>query len=160
MMNEEQRALAASMTSRFKFWFFKWRRLPSLRFWGVRLLSLDIDACEVSISYSRNTQNPFRSIYFSALAGAGELSTGALVLLHTAGVGPVSMLVTQCEMTFTKKALGKIVFTCNDGLRIGQAITALAASGDSTEMTLTCSGVDQAGDIVCSMAVQWSLKRR
>lgn len=159
-MTVAQQALIASMTSPLKFWLFKWRRLPSLRFWGVRLQQLDTKSCTIAISYKRSTQNPFRSIYFAALAGAGELSTGALILLHTAGNVSVSMLVTQCEMNFTKKALGTIVFTCDDGQRIEHAIASLAAPGDTTQLVLRCSGIDEAGDEVCNMAVQWSLKRR
>ena len=160
MTTPAQQALIASMTSPLQFWFFKWRRLPSLRFWGVRLQQLDTQSCAIAISYKRSTQNPFRSIYFAALAGAGELSTGALILVHTSGAVPVSMLVTHCEMNFTKKGLGTVVFTCADGQRIEQAIAGLAAEGDTAQIVLTCSGIDEAGDEVCNMAIQWSLKRR
>lgn len=117
-------------------------------------------SCSVTIPYRRSTQNPFGSIYFAALAGAAELSTGALILVHAAESAAVSMLVVSAEMSFTKKAKGLITFTCMDGQLITETIARLASSGDTASLPLRSVGVDTDGDAVCTMLVHWSLKRR
>ncbi|MGB3545398.1 MAG: hypothetical protein WBA17_00375, partial [Saprospiraceae bacterium] len=46
------------------------RKLPTLFWWGVRVKSATEDRAEVTIPYTWRTQNPFKSVYFAAQAGA------------------------------------------------------------------------------------------
>src|SRR3954466_11292793 len=103
-----------------KFLFFK---LPAAFICGVRAKYLDFHQCEVTVTHRWINQNPFNSMYFAVQAMAAELSTGALVMLHIRNSGKkISMLVSHNKAAFTKKATGRITFTCNDGHLIENAI--------------------------------------
>ena len=131
-------------------------QIPSLGFWGVRVLRLNSEECEVKLPFSVFTQNPFRSIYFSAVLGAGELASGALLLKHLGRSSTVSMLVVEMQSRFLKKAKSTVVFRCKDGLMIESQV-ALALRGEAAEFWSTIEGTDQTGDIVCEVKVKWSL---
>ncbi len=61
---------------------------------------------------------------FWAVQGmAAEFSTGALMISKIKDSGKrVSMLVTSNTASFSKKATGRITFTCNDGHLIDEAL--------------------------------------
>ena len=90
------------------------KNLPTAWWWGLRLKHADEHSCSVTIPYNWRTQNPFRSIYFAALAGAGEFSTGAPASAARDGRGNISMLVIDQKMEFIKKASTVTTFTCSD----------------------------------------------
>lgn len=136
------------------------KRLPSIVFWGVRIPSLDEQTCEVTIPFNWRTQNPFKSIYFAALAGAAELSTGALCQLHLAGRDSHSMLVIDFRAQYFKKADSKIIFRCEQGLEIQKLLDDLKNSGDSNTITLKSVGVNAAGQSVASVEITWSFRKK
>ena len=77
---------------------------------------------------------------------AAELSTGALVMLKIKDSGKnVSMLVANNKASFTKKATGRITFTCNDGLKIDAALANAIATGQGQTVWLNATGVNQEG---------------
>ena len=58
-------------------------------------------------------------MYFAVQAMAAELTTGALVMMQIKKSGKkISMLVANNNGNFTKKATGRITFTCLDGDKI------------------------------------------
>jgi Domain of unknown function (DUF4442) len=135
-------------------------KLPSLIFWGVKLKQLDSDKCIVSIPFRFTTQNPFGSIYFSALNGAAELSTGIPVQMMLAQFGPHSMLVTGFSATFVKKASTKTEFVCEQGAELLRFFEGLKSPGDNGVITLNSRGYNTSGDEVCNMQVTWSIKKK
>lgn len=134
-------------------------QIPSLGFWGVRVLELSPSACEVRLPYSFRTKNPFRSIYFSALLGAGELASGALVLKHLGGSKQISMLVVEMQSRFLKKARSEIRFKCEEGELIRSEVER-ALKGEAVEFWARSVGFDAVGDIICELKVKWSLLGR
>lgn len=146
-----------SATNPILFRLYTLKSLPSLFFWGVKIEQLNRESCAVNIRQSWRTQNPFRSIYFSALNGAAELSTGMLVVANCPSK-EWSTLVVGMEASFTKKAVGKIIFSCVDGYMIQEKVK--KAGPEGTQMTLTSTGTDEAGDIVATMKVTWSVRKR
>jgi hypothetical protein len=157
-MNAAQDKFIANISNGLKFFLFKWLNLPSLAFWGVKLGSMGKDKCEVKIRHGWSNKNPFGSLYFSALAGSAELSTGLPVLWATQG-SDYSMLVVGSTATFTKKAKGTITFTCD---QVNQVFDKLAKleKGASTEFDLTSVGKDEAGDVIGNFSFHWSIKKR
>ena len=131
-------------------------QIPSLGFWGVKVLRLSNDECEVKLPFTFLTKNPFRSIYFSALLGAGELASGALVLKHLGNLNAISMLVVEMQSRFLKKAKSVVVFRCREGQLIAAEV-AKALRGEATEFWSTVEGTDETGDVVCELKVKWSL---
>ena len=135
-------------------------KLPSVFFWGIRIIKLDENECELSIPFSWRTQNPFKSIYFAALAGAAELSTGALCQLHLAGRTPHSMLVVDFKIKYIKKANTKVRFSCTQGLILQSILDGLKASGESETITLKSDGRNDVGELVCKAEITWSFKKK
>ena len=134
-------------------------KLPSAFMCGVRLKELDNSKAMVQVRHQWVNQNPFRSLYFAVQSMAAELSTGALVIKKIQESGrPVSMLVTGHSGTFSKKAVGKIQFRCEDGAAINAVLSAAIETGEGQKIVLKSTGKDEAGDIVSSYEFEWSLK--
>lgn len=139
--------------------FFLWK-LPSLLLWKVRVLSVDPDVGKVAIPFSWRAQNPFRSTYFAALSGAGELSTGLLAMIAMEGRGQMSMLVTKVEAEYMKKAVGTTVFTCTAGPEIREAVQRAYDTGEGQQVSVSSTGTGEDGTMVCRVVLHWSFKAR
>ncbi len=138
------------------FLFFK---LPSAFWSGVRVKDITATSCTASVKYRWFNQNPFNSMYFAVQAMAAELTTGALVMFHIKKSGKkISMLVANNKGNFTKKAKGRITFTCNDGHLIEEAINTAIATGEGQTFWMNSIGKDEAGDQVSHMEFEWSIK--
>lgn len=136
-------------------------RLPMAYLAGLRVRSISEERAEVTIPYKYLNKNPFNSIYFASLSMAAELSTGLLCMAQTYKSDPgVSMLVVHMEGDFTKKAVGKITFTCKDGHQIKAAADQTKATGEGVTVVATSTGIDEAGDRVAEFRFTWSLKAK
>lgn len=159
MMTSEAKSYQKKMMNPFIFWTAMLYKLPSAVFWRLRIRHIDEESCQVTIPYSWRTQNPFRSIYFAALAGAAELSTGALCQLSLAGRGQFSMLVIDFRAEFFKKANQKITFSCSQGSELKLLIEKMNP-GDSDSLTMISTGTNPSGELVAKFSVTWSFKRK
>jgi len=153
-------AFRRQVLSPHKLRLFMLRKLPLAWLAGLRLAALTPEVATVSIRYKYLTQNPFRSIYFAALAMAAELASGIQAMMHTQGGGPVSMLVVGLQAEFKKKAVGLITFTCPDGAAIAAAIAESRAMGEGRTVVCTSTGRDEAGDVVAVFRITWSFKAK
>lgn len=141
-----------------KFLFFK---LPSAFLCGVRVKAIDSSKCVTSVKFRWFNQNPFNSMYFAVQAMAAELSTGALVIGHIQESGQkISMLVATNKATFTKKAVGRITFTCNDGDKIRQAINQAVETKEGVTCWMQSIAVNEKGEQVSVMDFEWTLKAK
>ena len=138
--------------------FFK---LPSAFWSGVRVKQITPDTCKVNVKHSWINQNPFKSMYFAVQAMAAEFTTGALVMFHIKSSGKnISMLVAQNKAVFTKKATGKITFTCNQGKEIAECIENAIRTNEGQTIWLTSIGINENGEQVSEMQFQWTIKSR
>ena len=134
-------------------------KLPSAYFCGVRVKQISPEACVVSVKHRWINQNPFNSMYFAVQAMAAELTTGALVMYQIKKSDKnISMLVANNKGNFSKKAKGRITFTCTDGALIEHAIQQAIATGDGQTIWMKSTGVDEKGDKVSEMEFEWSVK--
>jgi hypothetical protein len=147
------------MKNPFIFWFAMLFKLPTAIFWRLKMVHLDSQKCHVSIPYFWRSQNPFKSIYFAALAGAAELSTGALCQLALAGKGSFSMLVVDFRAEYSKKANTKILFTCEQGAELFSLIDTLKP-GETNQLTMLSIGKNKSGEEVARFFITWSFKRK
>ena len=144
-----------------KFRLFLLARLPMAYMAGLRVTSLSHQQATVGIRYKYLNKNPFNSLYFACLSMAAELSTGVLCMMHLYKSKPaVSMLVVHMEADFTKKAVGRILFTCHHGQQIYEAIERTKATGEGITVTAISIGTDEAGDKVAEFRYTWSLKAK
>lgn len=138
------------------FMFFK---LPLGWLSGMRVKSLNETTCVVKIRHKWINQNPFRSMFWAAQGMAAEMSTGVLVMQEIeASKKNVSMLVTHQESNFFKKATGNIVFTCNDGKKVKQAIQKSIETKEGQVVHLIAEGKNEEGIVVSKFSFEWSLK--
>jgi hypothetical protein len=139
-----------------KFLFFK---LPSAFLCGVRAKSINESQCVVSVKHRWINQNPFNSMYFAVQAMAAELSTGAMVMLHIQKSNrKISMLVANNKGNFTKKATGRITFTCHDGHLIEEAVKKTIATGEGQTFWMKSIGINEKGEQVSEMDFEWSIR--
>jgi hypothetical protein len=142
-----------------KFRLFLLSKLPAAFFCGVRVRFADEKKCVTSVPFKWLSQNPFRSTYFACLSMAAEMSTGVLALAHIYKRQPqVSMLVSKVEGTFLKKAVGRTLFTCEDGQVIKQTIEDAIISNEGMIVTARSYGRNKDGEIVAEFAITWSFK--
>ncbi|HEY8687865.1 MAG TPA: DUF4442 domain-containing protein [Chitinophagaceae bacterium] len=142
-----------------KFRMFLFWKLPAAFFSGVRIKEIDEERCVVSVPYKWLTQNPFRSTYFASLAMAAEMSTGALGMMYTQKRTPsISMLITNMEASYFKKATGKTFFICEAGKQIYDAIEDSITTGESKSITVKSTGTNKNGDVVAEFLFTWSFK--
>ena len=138
---------------------FLFLKLPSAFWCGVRVKSISPVKCVATVKHRWLNQNPFNSMYFAVQAMAAELTTGALVMYQIKKSGRnISMLVANNKGNYTKKAKGRITFTCNDGYLIEEAIRKTIASGDGETIWLKSVGRDEKGDKVSEMDFEWSVR--
>ena len=139
---------------------FMLQKLPMGLLAGLRVTEFDERKAAVSIRLGYLTKNPFRSIYFACLAMAAELASGVQGIVLVSSGAPVSMLVVGMEATFTKKAVGRVTFTCADGEAIADAIAGTRATGDGRAVPCTSIGRDESGDEVATFRITWSFKAK
>ena len=137
-----------------------WRRLPSVAFWGMRITELTGERCSVLIPFTWFTKNPFKSIYFGALSGGAELSTGALCEMMIIGKGNFSMLVTGFRAEFVKKATTNVTFTCDQGNELSSVLDQMTNAGDTGILEMVATGHNIHGELIGKAYIQWSFKRK
>lgn len=139
-----------------KFLFFK---LPAAFWCGVRVAEISNSKCVVTVKHRWINQNPFNSMYFAVQAMAAELSTGAMVIDQIKSTGKnISMLVANNKSNFSKKATGRVTFTCNDGSLINIAIQKTIETAQGQTFWMKSIGTNEKGEQVSEMDFEWSIK--
>ncbi len=151
----------ARLRSPLLFYVYKFWKLPSLWFWGVKIVEATSGRCVIGLPFGWRTQNPFRSTYFSAQMGAAELSTGVLALAALDSQPAVSMLVVEARAEFFKKVAGFALFTCEDGEKVRAAVQKAVDTGEGQTVTLTSEArLREGGELVSRFSVTWSFKKK
>ena len=139
-----------------KFLLFK---LPAAYFTGVRVATITENKAVVSVKHRWINQNPFHSLYYGVQAMAAELSTGVLVLIKIKKTKQrISMLVTRQTATFTKKGVGRVRFTCDEGEKINNALAETIKTGEGQTVVLNSQGLDEKGEMVSNFEFEWSIR--
>ncbi|WP_298497021.1 DUF4442 domain-containing protein [uncultured Algibacter sp.] len=134
-------------------------KLPSAYFCGIRTKHIDNEKCIVGVKFKWINQNPFKSMFWAVQGMAAEFSTGALMISKIQESGKrISMLVTTNNATFTKKAIGKIKFTCNDGKAVDEVLKKAIETGEGQTLWMQSVGVNEEGVVVSTFNFEWSVK--
>ena len=136
-------------------------KLPSAYFTGVRVKTISKTTCVTTVKHRWINQNPFRSIFWAVQGMAAELSTGAMVMAAIKGSDKnISMLVANNKATFSKKARGRITFTCIEGQHIETAIETAISSGEGQTFWVKSEGRDSTGDLVSTFEFEWTIRKK
>jgi Domain of unknown function (DUF4442) len=134
-------------------------KLPAVFLTGVRVKTISNESCTVSVKYKWINQNPFKSMFWAVQGMAAELTTGALVMDKIQQSGKnISMLVLNNKASFSKKATGRITFTCKQGLEVDKAIAKTIETGEGQTIWLNSVGVNSEGIQVSEFNFEWTLK--
>ncbi|MEZ4796712.1 MAG: DUF4442 domain-containing protein [Flavobacteriaceae bacterium] len=134
-------------------------KLPSVYLTGIRVKTITDEACIVTVKHKWINQNPFKSMFWAVQGMAAELTTGALVMDKIQQSDKnISMLVLNNKATFTKKATGRITFTCYQGLEVNKAIAKTIETGEGQTIWLKSVGVNSEGIQVSEFNFEWTLK--
>jgi|TARA_B100000768_G_scaffold84610_1_gene80015 hypothetical protein len=147
------------MKSPFQYNIYTFFKLPSVWWCGIRVKSVSEETCFIGVKHRWINQNPFKSMFWAVQGMAGELSTG-LLLMNEIEISKrkFSMLVLNNKANFSKKATGKILFSCDQGSEIRESINLAVSSGEPQTIWLNSSGTDSVGDVVSKFSFQWTLK--
>ena len=142
-----------------KFNTFTFFKLPSAWWSGVRVKAISEQQCVVTVKHGWRNQNPFKSMFWAVQGMAAELSTGAMVINQIKESGKrISMLVQNNNANFSKKATGRIIFTCDDGHLIKDAIEKTVATGEGQTFWMKSVGVNENGVVVSTFNFEWTVR--
>lgn len=128
---------------------------------GVRLELWEENKVSTKVKYGFLNQNPFKSMFWAVQGMAAEFSSGLMANAKIAQSGEdISMLVLGMQSKYLKKAVGKIIFTCEDGKIIDTAIKQAIESKQGVSLNVTSIGKDEEGDVVSEFQFTWTFKLR
>mgnify|MGYP006118327975 FL=1 len=144
--------------SKFQISLFTLLRLPSVWLCGIRVTLLEQSFCEAKVKHRWINQNPFNSMFWAVQGMAAELTTGMLLMQEIQiSKRKVSMLVLNNKANFSKKAQGRITFSCNSADLITNAIKKLLETDKPQILLLTSKGIDENNDLVSTFEFEWTL---
>ena len=144
--------------SKFQISLFTLLKLPSVWLCGIRVTSLEQSFCEAKVKHRWINQNPFNSMFWAVQGMAAELTTGMLLMQEIqTSKRKVSMLVLNNKANFSKKAQGRITFSCNSADLITNAIKKLLETDKPQTLWLTSKGIDENNDLVSTFEFEWTL---
>ena len=113
--NSRASKLRRQVSSSLQLGLYMLGKLPAGLFSGIRVESVDGEACETSVPYRWRTRNPFGTTYFAVLAMAAELSSGAPAMIAVRGAPEsVALIIVGMKAEFIKAARGRTTFRCSD----------------------------------------------
>lgn len=147
--------------NRLKFHQLLWLKLPIAKIAGIRPHHFSAEKAEISVKLRWLNQNPFNSMFWAVQGMAAELSTAVLCFQKIKeSQQNISMLVVGLEAKFTKKAVGKIIFTCEQGEALSEVLNSAINTGQGQTLIMKSIGRDEKGDQVAEFQFQWSFKVR
>ena len=138
---------------------YTWIKLPIAKIAGIKLHYNDESKSQTQVKLGWLNQNPFKSMFWAVQGMAAELSTGVLCISKIQKSGQrISMLVVGLEANFTKKAVGKIIFTCDQGAELDEVLKKAIETGEGQTLQMISIGFDEKGDQVSEFIFNWSFK--
>lgn len=134
-------------------------KIPIAKIAGLKLYHFDQHKAQILVKYGWFNQNPFRSMFWAVQGMAAEFSTGILCIDKIQKSGQkISMLVVGLEANFTKKAVGKIIFTCDQGAELDAVLEKAISTKEGQVLKMRSVGIDEKGDQVAEFFFTWSFK--
>ena len=147
--------------NKFQLHLFLFLKIPISWIAGVRLKEMNDEICITKVKFGWLNQNPFNSMFWAVQGMAAEFSTGFLCAEKIRKSGKkISMLVVHNQAEFTKKAVGRVTFSCLQGKELDAVLQKAIETGEGQTLTMFSEGKDQKGDLVSKFAFTWSFKMK
>ena len=145
--------------NKFQLHLFLFLKIPISWIAGVRLKEMNDEICITKVKFGWLNQNSFNSMFWAVQGMAAEFSTGFLCAEKIRKSGKkISMLVVHNQAEFTKKAVGRVTFSCHQGKELDTVLQKAIETGEGQTLTMFSEGKDQKGDLVSKFAFTWSFK--
>ena len=145
--------------NKFQLHLFLFLKIPISWIAGVRLKVMNDEICITKVKFGWLNQNPFNSMFWAVQGMAAEFSTGFLCAEKIRKSGKkISMLVVHNQAEFTKKAVGRVTFSCHQGKELDAVLQKAIETGEGQTLTMFSEGKNQKGDLVSKFAFTWSFK--
>lgn len=139
-------------------------KIPMIFYCSPRVIELNEEGCAVRIPLGYRTRNHLGSMYFGALCTGADCAGGLnAFLLIRERYRKVSLVFKDFKAEFHKRADGDVVFRCQDGRAIAEAMAKADATGErvTIPVSITATVPDKYGsEPVASFTLGLSLKRR
>lgn len=134
-------------------------KIPIAKIAGLKLHHFDGNKSQISVKLGWLNQNPFKSMFWAVQGMAAEFSTGMLCIDKIQKSNQkISMLVVGLQANFTKKAVGKIIFTCEQGAELDEILKKAIETKEGQILKMRSLGIDEKGDQVAEFFFTWSFK--
>ena len=139
--------------NKFQLHLFLFLKIPISWIAGVRLKEMNDEICITKVKFGWLNQNPFNSMFWAVQGMAAEFSTGFLCAEKIRKSGKkISMLVVHNQAEFTKKAVGRVTFSCLQGKELDAVLQKAIETCDGQTLTMFSEGKDEKGDVVSKFA--------
>jgi acyl-coenzyme A thioesterase PaaI-like protein len=143
---------------------FALAKIPLMFFARPIVEELTDERAVVRLRLGRRTKNHVGSMYFGALAIGADLAGGLIPMRLTRARGAkVQILFKDFKADFLARAEGDVLFTCEDGALVLEAVEKTLATGErvNTPVQVVATVPDKRGDDpVARFTLTLSLKRR
>jgi acyl-coenzyme A thioesterase PaaI-like protein len=139
-------------------------KIPLLYFARPVIEELDNDHCVVRLKLNRRTKNHVGSMYFGALSIGADLAGGLMAnkLARQRGA-KLQILFKDFHADFLARAESDVLFTCDDGKAIRDAVDRALAAPDRVNIPIRVTATapkSRGDDPVARFALTLSLKRK
>ncbi len=117
-------------------------KIPLILMVSPKVITMNDEVCEIKLPLNRMTRNHYNSLYFGALAIAGDLTAGtfAMYLAREQNV-QLSLLFKDFKASFLKRCEADTLFRCSDGALIREKINEALASKERVNFTVKVSAL-------------------
>ena len=116
-------------------WAFGFWKVPMILWTRPVVEELTDERCIVRIALRRRTRNHVHSMYLAAFA-VGADAAAALLVFHATRAAPAAVvpLFKDFHADFLRRAEGDVLFCCEDGAAIRDAVARAAATGERVNL--------------------------
>ena len=112
-------------------------KIPMLFYVSPSVLEVSETRCAIRINLGYRTRNHLGSMYFGALCAGADCAGGLLAMSQIRSKHPgVHLIFKDFQANFLKRADGDVVFTCDDGAAVSEAL-AKTSSGERITLPVT-----------------------
>ncbi len=136
-----------------------WFKIPMIGYLKPRLLVLNEQHVSVRIKLRRRSRNHLNSMYFGALAVGADLCAGLHAFYFTKKMNKkVSFAFKSMDATFLKRAESDVVFECNEGMLIYEAVLKSEETGMRVNQKVRIEAKNMEGEVVAVFHMESSVK--
>lgn len=134
-------------------------KIPLLGYVRPKLLEITDESVAVKIRLRRRTKNHLNSMYFGALAVGADVAGGVHAFYFAQKYGKqVSFAFKSMEAQFLKRAESDIIFKCDEGKAIENAVKQGIETGERINLKVNVTALNTQNESVATFVMEISVK--